>query len=76
MTERDTRNGLGEARRAPIADYGRLTAMQSREDDAHRSADSGYPYDRTRSIGLASADDVITDRYHVLWLSSYVPLRC
>jgi hypothetical protein len=30
---------------APIdAEYGRLTTMPSREDDAHRSADSGRPY--------------------------------
>src|SRR5262245_20316000 len=26
-----------------IADYGRLTTKPSREDDAHRSADSGHP---------------------------------
>jgi hypothetical protein len=38
---------------------GAPTTMPSREDDVHRSADSGGPYHPTRSIGLASAEDRI-----------------
>ena len=60
--------------RVPNADYGRLTSMASREDDAHRLADSGGPYHPTRSIGLASAEDRITDRYHFFGPSPFVPL--
>lgn len=60
-------NRAGQSRtgraRETRADYGRLTTMPSCEDDAHRSIldVSYYP---TRSIGLSSAEDRITDRYH------------